>query len=213
MPRSPIPRFPRGALSIALPLLAACLVALAAPGCDGDPVGPPTGIHGDPDDLMAAFDTSYARMNRTAYDRLLAADFRFVPLPEDREDLGLTGSEVVGRDQELAIAARMFSGEPGPGGDPGLTGIDIVRLNRTTAWHDTLDPLFPGSQEALFEVEIHFVHADGYFRVSGRQRFWARSLPDGGDGVRWHLAGQEDLTTVVKVVEDASWGRVKTLYQ
>ncbi len=151
----------------------------------------------DRDILMANFEKSYENLNLEEYDKVLHPDYLFVPLPDDLEDLGLVAGQYVLKAQEMAITEKIFSGSASGSGGPGITGIDVVTLDQSTTWEDSTNPLFPSSKEALFEVEIHFNHADGYYRVKGQQRFWVVNVPENDGSPHWYLRGQQDFTTSV----------------
>lgn len=184
-------------------LLLVGLAVLTAGGCIFDPEnkeGPPDPPPEYPvpttaELLMNNFRRSYDETNQQEYDKVLHADYAFWPLPEDLADLGLSVGEYVVKAQELAITQKIFSGAAGTSGAPGIQDIDVVLLEPETIWEDSTDPQFPSpAQEALYRVEIHFKHADGYFRVKGQQKFWIVNNPDNGRA-HYYLLGQRDFTT------------------
>jgi hypothetical protein len=183
-------------------LLPVALAVLAAGGCifdpseGGDPPPPPPPFQRPttPDKLMENFERAYNETNQQEYQKVLHEDFIFVPLPDDLGELGLSPGEYVLRAQELAITEKIFSGKAGTSGAPGIQGIDVVLLEPETTWGASTYPDFPDALEALYRVEIHFKHADGYFRVKGQQKFMVQNVPDDG-GNFYYLIGQWDFTT------------------
>lgn len=202
----------------ALLLLAVSLPALGPAGCsDDDPARPPDepvdSPAASPDEAVADFAAAYETEDLEAYDGALHAEFAFVPLSADLEDLGLSTGEVLPRTQEMAIAQRLFGGVVGRSGAPGIRSIDIIQLDRLTEWQDSIEPRFAAGQAADYLVEVHFGHADGYYRVLGRQRFWAADVPERDGTPHWYVLGQQELPLWPKAVGEDTWGGVKGLYR
>jgi hypothetical protein len=210
----------------------ACVALLAIGGCDkGEPPCPPpppiqqTGLPfpDTPDRLVANFKTAYANMDLNAYrDEVLADAYDFVLLPETVMAFGLPDGTFDHTD-ELAIAAKMFSGHPNEAGRV-VSEVEIRVFQPQSDWLPVAetDSTFGGIPGALvrnYDVLIYF-DMEGEFRheVQGMQIFCVVAdtvMHEGAPTPRYRLRGQIDLTTVgrEKPAEDASWGEVKALFE
>ena len=177
-----------------------------------------------PDQLMENFETAYAGMDLAVYrDEVLAETYDFVLTAETVEEFELPDN-VFDRDEELAIAQKMFSDQPNQNGVV-VSNIQIQSLQPQGAWlavPDT-DPYFgnqPGVLLRSYDILCYFNAQGGDFRyeVRGNQLFYV--VPDTvmHEGVmtpRYRLRGQLDQTGAIgpKSTESTTWGTVKALYE
>jgi len=212
-------------------LIVLVLAGLVASGCNDkdDPVVlPPTPEYtlpfpDTPDQLMENFETAYAGMDLAVYrDEVLAETYDFVLTAETVEEFALPDN-VFDRDEELAIAQRMFSGQLNSDGRV-LWDIQIQVLAPEGTWLPVpvVDPYFGSVPGALFRNYhlLFYFNMQGDFRyaVMGNQLFYV--VPDTvmHEGVmtpRFRLRGQLDQTAIIgpKSTEAMTWGSVKALYE
>lgn len=211
-----------GRICCALMVLLPVALALMVLGCDDSltiddpPSPPPPPVYPPPttpEILMTNFRRAYDEANSQEYGKTLHGDYIFIPLPEDLAELGLVPGQHVEQALEMDITAQIFSGAAGRTGAPGIQDIDVVLFELETAWGPSTDPLFPApAMEALYRVEIHFQHADGYFLVKGQEKFWVLDVPD-AERSHYYLLGQRDFTTTAPKAQDDTWGGVKGMYR
>jgi hypothetical protein len=189
----PTPRFIPLAILAGL-LAAVLLLAACAPETDlTDPTSdrhlPPT-----PDALLEQFATVYQARDLEGYARLLHEDFIFSFQACDVEKLGLSRDHYT-RDDELAAAARMFSGkahvkDDGVRVDP-ILEIRFRRFARLGAWEDARDRERPGLLRATYEVDVVMDRgAAGCLAIRGTCVFYAVGNRDTG----YRLIGWVDRT-------------------
>jgi len=144
-----------------------------------------------PDILMGNFREAYGNQDLGAYAALLHPDFQF-ELARGRVP------QVWGRDQELAIAARMFSREDYVKPDrviAGILRIEFVRCEGIGAWIESADDSEGETFRRSYLVHVRFHRTDeSVLSVEGVAVFHVRCDElDTGDGetrpgyriVRW----------------------------
>jgi hypothetical protein len=203
-------------------------VAVLVGGCDqGDPpeqIEPSVGLPfpDTPDQLIDNFKTAYGGMDLEAYrDDVLSDQYTFVLQPETVEEFALADS-LFDRDDELAIAETMFSGQPNAW-DRVLTSIEMLELQPLSAWEavPANDPYFgslPETQRRRFSLIFYFaIQGDFRYEVLGAQVFYVECdsvLHRGVMTPRYRLRGQIDQTVLRpgKGTDQATWGTVKALW-
>jgi hypothetical protein len=151
--------------------------------------------------------------NRTleGYAALLSEDFLWI---------GQHGTDSIARDEEIAIASTMFSGEPGAN-DYRVLHISFSQLEPQTLWQDTPedDPhfgAFTGSMHRNYLVDISFVIADLnlILRVQGPVTCYVIEEV-GDDGPEFRFLGIVDATFggPGKATESISWTQVKEIFR
>jgi hypothetical protein len=109
-----------------------------------------------PEQLMANFVAAYGGMDLAGYAEILHQDFRFVFQPCDVEILELTRDGLT-REDELAIAANMFSGAPVHKEDgrvlPAISKIEFLNFEPVEAWRSVgEETAFPGTLRCAYQV-------------------------------------------------------------
>ncbi len=175
-----------------------------------------------PEQIMANFKTAYERMDINVYrDEVLADAYDFVLQMETVEEFQLPDN-VFDRADELAIATKMFSGQPNASARV-LTSIEIQALQPLGAWLAVPDddPYFGAQPGAFFRTYymLFYFNVQGDFRyeIRGNQIFYV--VPDtvmheGAMTPRYRLRGQVDQTSILgaKSTEGTTWGAVKALW-
>ena len=202
-------------------LYCACAL-LGLGGCTSDePTGlsdfPLPELPDTPDAFMQSFERAYALMDQTAYEILLDEDFDYKFLEVGRD------AEPWSRELEIASTGNMFDGNPAAYFDghlvcTGVESIAIQELIRLTPWEDIppSDPDFPGTERAMYQVNIIF-HADdrdNTLTIASRQIFYVRGEEverDGGTVTEYRLCGQRDLRPD-KANENLYWGDIKRMF-
>jgi hypothetical protein len=210
----------------ALLLVSASVLLLGLVGCGDDDPGTPDGgnppdlpavLPVTPDSLMSLFSTAYAHMDLEGYAALLHEDYLFQIRSEDVLDFGLAFDQI-DRDHELAVAANIFSGEPGPtSGEAGVSGIESSVLVRQGPWVPAKESAAAGAMEATYDVLLRVERPGAsLLEISGQQVFRAvgvdTALSGGTTTQVWLLLGQQDMTDTHKPVEGTSWSAFKLLY-
>lgn len=151
--------------------------------------------------------------NRTldGYAALLSEDFLWV---------GQHDTDPVAREEEIAIASTMFSGEPGDN-DFRVLHISFSQLEPQNLWEETPaeDPhfgAFVGSMYRNYLVDVSFVIADLnlILRVQGPVTIYVNEEV-GDDGPEHRLLGIVDATFGGrgKATETVSWTQVKEIFR
>ena len=202
-------------LTFWLLLLASLATLVVAPGCIFSPDDSGGGGGGGggtvqypwpdtPDQLMTNFKNAYENRDIDAYRDVLDTDYKFV-FAEGTDGMDPRGYWL--REDELASATNMFSGDPHTNSQgvlaPGISDISFDILVPQGVWEDVPenDPDFgaPGVKKRLYQVRIVLSHSDGTYTISSQQLFWVipREVDDGTGAtrVRWYLYGQQDLAT------------------
>ncbi len=173
------------------------LLALALGSCGPDTVVVPDLAESSlpfpdtPDQLMLNYQTAYGSRSLADYAATLHPDFAFVE----------TDGGTYGRDVELRIAARMFSGEDyvsTAGTIAGITRIEWLELRGLGAWEDVAD----GDRDAVrraYRVDLRFHRTDqSVLSVRGRAVFTLvrepAALEDGTPRVGFRVWRIEDRT-------------------
>ncbi len=183
------------------------------------PPPPPMPFPASEDQAIANFKTAYTGMKVDDYGAGLHPQYVFILRPEDvlpGESDRFTCAE------ELALAAKMFSGlpieRPGDSPVPAIAAISISALERQAAWAEvgSSDPDFANTRRGVYTIQLSFSRAGANtIIVSGQQEFYVTSRDSTVNGVTWpyfQLRGQRDLTIGQKT-ETFSWGSVKNLYR
>ncbi|MFH1843527.1 MAG: hypothetical protein ABIF77_10015 [bacterium] len=111
-----------------------------------------------PEKLMENFVQAYGDRDLEAYSELLHEDFTFVFQPADVEKLQLEGDSYT-KEDELAVAANMFSGEPVKKADgrilPAIDRIEFLNFEPLGGWEPSPDQAsFPGTLRCPYRVSL-----------------------------------------------------------
>jgi hypothetical protein len=153
------------------------------------------------DKLMANFQSAYSGRDIEGYEHVVHSDFIFLLQPHD-VDLHNLSEDYLDRQQELAIAQNMFSGNPveGPDGPvPGISQIELRDLEPLTTWHMISSGEFAGASRRVYDVEIAMQRPGaGGITIEGPTDFYLSSrestLADETVRQYWQLRGQNDQT-------------------
>lgn len=176
-----------------------------------------------PNQLMENFVTAYEDMDLGQYrDEILSPDYTFVLQAETVEEFDLPDN-LYDHADELAIAERMFTGQPNSNGSV-LADIEIQVLHPEGTWLPVpaSDPYFGGYPGAIFRnysLLFYFnIQGDFRYEIYGNQLFYVSVETIMHDGVltpRYLLLGQLDQTSywLNKATESMTWSSVKALWE
>ena len=202
-------------------------LGLVAGGCGDDDPAVPTLPDGaaNPQELMHNFLTVYENLDAANHALLIAPDFRVYLQPGTVFEFDLP-RPFLDHDEEVASAARMFSGEAStlPDGRivPGITRLQFTYFEAQAAW-ETAPPEspFPGALRAPYLVQmVADQGSQARLLVEGLITFYltSESVESGGrTRTVWTMIGQEDATlqpaAVKRAAENITWGGLKALYR
>jgi len=178
-----------------------------------------------PDRLVDNFLFTYQAMDIDLYrDDILSENYIFLLQAETVEEFELQDN-IYEYDDELAIAQKMFSGQPDQNGVV-LSTIEIQSLQPQGGWYDVPanDPYFggyPGARFRNYNILSYFNAQSGWFRyeVQGNVLFYVTSEEVMHDGVltpQYRLLGQLDQTSFWlngKATESTTWSDVKAMFE
>ena len=204
----------------ALAVLLVITSTLLVPGCgnDTDPLGPkgeepPTQslLPSHPDSVTARLEAALASFEPSRTEVLLHEDFTFEFSADDAHDLGLFGRTWSRVDEVRAIRDMA---DPREDASLQVTAIDVLRLDRITAWTEDA-----GSQTADFEIDLEATTGRGPVAIRG---VWRISIRNGTLAVddreesgwqihRWTDLGDPSDSTfgAGRAEATVTWGRFK----
>jgi hypothetical protein len=214
-----------------LPSLCVLLAAICLSHCadQGDCVEIPDAYATSPDETVRLYRLAYSTERVEDLGKLLAPSFQFALQALDADSLGI--SPVWNRDEELAIAGRIFADLTGvrvdstcqPPPDP-IVGLqlnfDQAPMGVPTVWEPVADGPYAGSLRREYGVNGQLLDANGLLDfMRGIQAIYVRAdyLVEEGSPCQttWRIVGWEDLGVNSTPFKHGiySWGRVKARWR
>ncbi len=166
---------------------------ILSPGGNTAAQGPAT-----PDELIIRLGQAYAERNLDAYAALLADDFVFSMRACGVNDLGRRSTDTMwGREEELTIARRMFSGKGAVNSAgkviPALESVAVEQCELLIPWEKAGEDGRPEVLRAVYDMRVRFVFEGGRtMLVDGPTTFFAAPVADQSGRITYKLRGWVD---------------------
>lgn len=163
-----------------------------------DPLARSAGGPATPEELITRLAAAYADRDLGAYADLLAKDFAFSTVPCGVDDLGRGPVETMwGRDEELTIAGRMFSGKAcvnSRGASvPAVLSITVDQCELRVPWKSANESGRPEVLRAVYRMRVRLMLETGrMLLIDGPTTFYAEPAEDPVGGTTWKLRGWVD---------------------
>ncbi len=200
-------------------LLAAIVLPLAA-GCGGNPFNPPpddgdgglpddTPLNDNPQNTMVRFERTYEYQVLPEYEKLFAANFRFIFSNQTDPDLVTRYGENWGKPDEIESTGHLFDGFTNGLGEsvPGATRIDMRSNSPTFGDHPGFDPDSAAFYEWVvlprleLDIEVPGSPEPLIYTIDARQEFYLVrgdiAVLDAGQEARtdrWYIYRWDDLS-------------------
>ncbi len=185
-----------------LTIMILVLIGLAGCGRDGFILTPSVDKRGyranTPDQLITQVATAYLNRDLEVYQSLLTEDFVFSMKPCDINELGKGPDAVMwGKEEELKIAGRMFSGKACTNSAgvavPAILSISVDRCAPLITWEAAGERDHPFVLRAVYDMRVEFTLADGrVLVVDGPTTFYAAPVTLWDGEVVYKLRGWVD---------------------